>query len=229
MFPFYMGINETKYAWMDEGWATVGEWLISPMIDSSIVDDYGVSTYENFAGKETDVPITTLSTQQTGVAYYLNSYPKPAFGYLFLKDMLGEALFTKALHYYIRQWSGKHPMPYDFFNCINVGSGRNLNWFWRRWFFENGVPDLAISRISHRGSRYDITITSKGSKPVPIYLTVYFEDGTTQKIHRTIEVWEKANSTATVSFEAKMKVQKLTLGDPHVPDIDQSDNEYLLK
>ena len=22
MFPFYMGINETKYGWMDEGWAT---------------------------------------------------------------------------------------------------------------------------------------------------------------------------------------------------------------
>ena len=30
MFPFYMGINETKYAWMDEGWATIGEWIISP-------------------------------------------------------------------------------------------------------------------------------------------------------------------------------------------------------
>ncbi|MFC7669168.1 hypothetical protein ACFQT0_18770 [Hymenobacter humi] len=30
MFPFYMGINETKYGWMDEGWATIGEWLISP-------------------------------------------------------------------------------------------------------------------------------------------------------------------------------------------------------
>jgi len=24
-FPFYMGINETQYAWMDEGWATIGE------------------------------------------------------------------------------------------------------------------------------------------------------------------------------------------------------------
>ena len=33
MFPFYLGTNETKYAWMDEGWATIGEWLISPLID----------------------------------------------------------------------------------------------------------------------------------------------------------------------------------------------------
>jgi len=27
-FPFYMGINETKYAWMDEGWASFGDYLI---------------------------------------------------------------------------------------------------------------------------------------------------------------------------------------------------------
>ena len=38
MFPFYMGINETKYGWMDEGWATIGEWVISPMIDPKITD-----------------------------------------------------------------------------------------------------------------------------------------------------------------------------------------------
>jgi hypothetical protein len=27
-FPFYMGINETRYAYMDEGWATMLEYLI---------------------------------------------------------------------------------------------------------------------------------------------------------------------------------------------------------
>ena len=27
-FPFYMGINETRYAYMDEGWATTFEYLI---------------------------------------------------------------------------------------------------------------------------------------------------------------------------------------------------------
>jgi len=27
-FPFYMGINETKYAWMNEGWAVLGDFFI---------------------------------------------------------------------------------------------------------------------------------------------------------------------------------------------------------
>jgi hypothetical protein len=50
MFPFYLGINETKYAWMDEGWATIGEWLISPLIDSTIADEYGMYSYNADAG-----------------------------------------------------------------------------------------------------------------------------------------------------------------------------------
>src|SRR5690348_12958316 len=110
MFPFYMGINETKYGWMDEGWATIGEWAISPMIDSTIKDDYGMTAYNSYANYDFDMPITTLSTQESGNNYYLNSYPKPAMGYLYVMDYLGDVLFTKALHYYIEQWHGKHPM-----------------------------------------------------------------------------------------------------------------------
>src|SRR6185312_15544342 len=77
-FPFYMGVNETKHAWMDEGWATIGEWIISPLIDSAIVDGYGVEPYARGAGREDDLPVITPSTQETGNDYFLNSYPKPA-------------------------------------------------------------------------------------------------------------------------------------------------------
>ena len=59
-------------------------------------------------------------------SYFLNSYPKPGMGYLYVKDMLGDELFTKALHYYIQQWHGKHPMPLDFFNCMNDRQRKKL-------------------------------------------------------------------------------------------------------
>ena len=66
MFPFYMGINETKYGWMDEGWATIGEWLMSPLIDPTVADKFGVPQYEAIGGKEDDQPIMTLTTQLGG-------------------------------------------------------------------------------------------------------------------------------------------------------------------
>lgn len=227
MFPFYLGINETKYAWMDEGWATIGEWLISPMIDSTIVDEYGVMPYASSAGRETDLPIITLSTEQNR-AYFTNSYPKPAMGYLYVKDMLGDELFNKALHHYIGQWQGKHPMPNDFFYSMNEGAGKDLNWFWKKWFFDDGIPDLAISKVNKKGTAYFVVVISKGSKPVPVDLTVHYADGTTSKLHRSIAVWEKGSSV-TIPFTATKPVQKIVLGDPHTPESEPTDNTYHMK
>lgn len=225
MFPFYMGINETERAWMDEGWATIGEWLISPMIDSSIVDLYGVSAVSASAGDEYDLPIVTPSTELNR-GYFTNSYPKPAMGYLYIKDLLGDALFTKALHRYIENWHGKHPMPNDFFYSMNEGAGRNLNWFWEKWFFETGYPDLAISSVLKKGKGYSVKVISIGNKPVPVDLTVYYSDGTIEKIHRNIGVWEKGNTALTIEIKAGKKVDRIHLGGAHVPDADPRNNDW---
>jgi hypothetical protein len=229
MFPFYMGVNETKYGWMDEGWATIGEWLLSPMIDSTIEPDYyGMEETDSAANYDYDIPITTLSTQQNDISYFLNSYPKPAMGYLYVKDMLGDELFTKALHYYIQQWHGKHPIPLDFFNCMNTGSGKNLNWFWRKWFYETGVPDLAISNVKQSGKQVTVTITMKGTKPVPVHLTVYYKDGTQQSLHQSIAVWENSNTT-TLNFSANTSIQQIVLGDVHDADANGNNNVWKMK
>jgi Peptidase family M1 domain len=225
MFPFYMGINETKYGWMDEGWATIAEWLISPMIDSSIVDKYGITAVEMSAGTETDMPVTTLTTQQFGLSLFINSYPKPAMGYLFIKDMLGDDLFYKALHNYIRNWNGKHPGPYDFFYSMNQGCGKNLNWFWKRWFFDSGVPDLAIAKVTGK----EITIRSVGTKPVPVDLTIVYTDNSTEKIHRSIAVWEKGNTTVQLRAASLKKIKTINLGSTYTPDVNKKDNVYEVK
>ncbi len=229
MFPFYMGTNETKYGWMDEGWATLGEWLISSIIDSSIQDEYGMKPYEKAAGKEIDLPIITPTTQLFNEAMFLNSYPKPALGYLFVKDFLGDSLFNKALHYYISQWQGKHPMPYDFFNCINFASGKNLNWFWKKWFFDSGFPDLAISKVTHKANQFTVQITSRGNKPVPVDLAILYADGTKEMIHRNISTWQTGNKVMTLNFRAKSVIKTLELGSLYVPDVNKKDNTYLHK
>ena len=229
MFPFYLGTNETKYSWMDEGWATIGEWLLCSIIDPKLDDNYGVARYAQFAATENDLPIVTLSTQQNGLPFFLNSYPKPGLGYLYVKDMLGDELFTKALHTYIRNWNGKHPMPYDFFNSMNAGAGRNLNWFWQRWFFDGGYPDLAITSVNKTSTGYDLTIQAKGTKPVPVDLTLTFADNTTQKIHRSIAVWETGANSVTVPVATKQPLKRVTLGSTLVPDSYPKDNMWEAK
>jgi len=229
MFPFYMGTNETKYGWMDEGWATIAEWIISPMINSKIVDEYGMEGYDQSAGTEEDLPIITLTPSLSGASVFTDSYPKPAMGYLYVKDMLGDALFTKALHYYIQEWHGKHPMPYDFFNCMNTGSGQNLDWFWKAWFFDNGVPDLAISNVDNQQNNYTVTITSIGTKPVPVDLTLYYTSGETKLIHQSIACWQNGARTYALKFSDSKPITKMVLGTTYDADVDKSNNVWVMK
>lgn len=229
MFPFYMGINETKYGWMDEGWATIGEWLISPMIDPTIIDEYGVGATGTSSGGKDDSPIVTLTTELKGSGSFTNSYPKPGMGYLFIKDYLGDELFTKALHHYITLWNGKHPMPYDFFYSMNAGAGKNMDWFWKRWFFEGGVTDMAIKSVAPAANgHYQIVIENKSNKPLPIDLTITFADGSTTKQHYTIAVWETENKTFTAVVPTKQKIAKVVMGSAHVPDKNKSDNTFIV-
>ncbi|RZK21119.1 MAG: peptidase [Pedobacter sp.] len=226
MFPFYMGINETKYGWMDEGWATIGEWLISPMIDSTIVDEYGVQPTASSSGGKDDTPIMTLTPDLKGSGSFTNSYPKPGLAYLYVKDYLGEELFTKALHNYIRNWNGKHPMPYDFFNSMNEGSGKNLNWFWKTWFFEGDVLDLAIKSAQKNANGYTITVENKGIKALPIDLTLTYNDGSKETNHSSIGVWEKGAKQVEIKINTTKKLEKVVMGSSHVPDKVKSDNIF---
>jgi hypothetical protein len=224
MFPFYMGTNETKHAWMDEGWATIGEWEIGPMIEPKMVDTYGVEPTASTSGRKDDTPITTLTTELKGAGTFTNSYPKPAMGYLFVKDYLGEALFTKALHHYIRSWNGKHPMPHDFFNSMNEGSGKNMNWFWKRWFYEEGVTDLGITGATKTAAGYEISIENKSKKPLPIDLNLTYEDGSRETIHHNIGVWESGAPIVKVAVPTTKKLKRILLGGAHTPDKNKSDN-----
>jgi aminopeptidase N len=143
-----------------------------------------------------------------------------------VRDLLGDSLFTQALHHYIKLWHGKHPMPYDFFNCMNTGSGVNLNWFWKKWFFDNGKPDQAISSVDINKNQYKITITNIGIKPVPIDLTIFYSDGTTQQIHKSVACWKDGNKTVILHLAAKTIVNKLVLGNGYDADINKDDNVW---
>ncbi len=120
-------------------------------------------------------------------------------------------------------------MPYDFFNCMNTGSGKNLNWFWKRWFFDSGVPDLAIDKVKKRGKKYEVTILSKGTKSVPVDLTIILDDNSSFKVHKSIEVWEKGNTSETISFRTDKDVLRMTLGSTYAADVNKEDNQWEAK
>jgi hypothetical protein len=228
-FPFYMGINETRYGFMDEGWATTFEYLMNvPKLGreraTTFFQQFRVSGWINDPSPLEDLPIITPGDMLKNVAYGNNAYGKPALGYLALKDMLGDAAFRTALHGFIDRWHGKHPIPWDFFNSVNDITGRNLNWFWNNWYFSNNYIDLAVRGVTKSAGGYSVALENIGGMAAPVDLLVRYTDGTTGAIHQTPAIWEANQKRATVPITTRKVVQSVQLEGGIWMDADTTNN-----
>ncbi len=225
-FPFYIGINEEKYGWMDEGMAvflpynfeiTEGEY--NPKIRS-------INFYERYAGMEMEMPMIVPTYLLTDLSERIAIYTRPGIAYDILYDALGKELFDECLHEYMKRWKGKHPLPYDFFFTFNEVSGKDLSWYWKPWFFERGYPDLAIKNASFRNGILEVTIEKVGIIPTPVELTIANEDNSIIKINETAVIWEDNQNTAVIKREISVKPVSVTLGSNTIPDSDRSNNHF---
>lgn len=225
-FPFFMGTNEKKYGWMDEGMAVFLPFNFQETEGGSNPRINNVSAYERFAGNEMEMPMMIPTNLIRGWTLRVNIYTRPALAYDFLDDMLGRELFLKCMHEYVNRWNGKHPIPFDFFFTFNEVSGRDLSWFWKPWFFENGFPDLAIKDAYYNNGNIEVVVEKKGNIPTPVSLTVVCEDNSLVELYETAAIWEKGNKTAVVKGEIKSKPVSITLGTNKIPDSDRSNNYF---
>ncbi|MDP5199492.1 M1 family metallopeptidase [Flavobacterium sp. DG2-3] len=213
-FPFYMGINETRYAFMDEGWATTFEYLIGiaehgKEAADKFYQNFRVKGYINDRSTEEDQPIITMSTQVSGAGYGNNSYGKASLSYLALKDMLGDEVFKKALHDYMDIWNGKHPIPWDYFNAFNTSTGKNLNWFFNNWFFTNNYLDIAVKDYS--ADKKVITVENIGGFAIPFDVVITYADKSKATVHQTPAIWEKNQKIARIILKSAKKIEKIEL------------------
>lgn len=215
-FPFYMGINETRYAFMDEGWATTLEYLIGiaehgKEAADKFYKEFRVEHYTTDKSTEEDQPIISMSTQVSDAGYGNNSYGKASLSYLALKDMLGDDQFKKSLHFYMDTWNGKHPIPWDFFNCMNSSSGKNLNWFFDNWFFTNNHIDLAIEKMETSGVKRTVSIKNDGGFAIPFDVAVVYSDDSKETLHQSPVIWEMNQRNCTIVLNSVKKIKSVTL------------------
>lgn len=230
-FPFYMGTNESRYAFMDEGWATTFEYLIGIAEHNkeeadSFYKAFRVRRWIQDPSQEEQVPIITPANIERGMAYGSNAYGKPSLAYLALKDMLGDQVFKKCLHTYMNWWHGKHPIPWDFFYSFNTASGQNLNWFWNSWFFSHGYDDLAVGKVNKVRDGYLLTVKNIGGFVIPFDIKINYADGTIEDIHKTPMVWKEDQKQTHILIRTKKKISSLSIDNGIWMDADESNNTW---
>ncbi len=230
--PFYMGINETRYGFMDEGWATTLEYLVGSAdvgteAASKLFKQFRVDPWINDISDNEQIPVVTPGDALSGTnGFGNNEYGKAALGYLAMKDLLGDDMFKKCLQAYMDRWHGKHPTPWDFFYTFNDVNGKSLNWFWNNWFFSTYYIDLALSNVKQSGNNYTLTIKNIGGMAAPVDVIATYDDGTSETFHQTPAIWMNDQKQATVNINTKKKIKSLTLDGGIWMDADMSNNTW---
>jgi hypothetical protein len=223
-----MGINERKYAWMDEGWAS---WLSYGIADN-LAPDYNYfsrvsSSFENMSGKEKEVPLMFLSYQiKDYQSYRSHSYTKPALAYAYLRNAIGDSIFKSALYSFIDRWHNKHPGPYDFFNTFENISGQDLDWFFIPWFFSRAYADIGIKKVTFDNK---VVVENNGGLPLPIYLSCTYLDDTQETFYRNASVWKNGDRGIIFQLNKNKKPIRITVGNDIVPDVIKENNEIMIE
>jgi hypothetical protein len=222
-FPFFMGTNERKYAWMDEGWAAglpIG--FMDKLFPEQKYLERFVSRFEGINGKEREMTLMTLSYSLGSYdGYRVHAYVRPALAYHFLRDALGDSVFRACLHEYIDRWNGKHPSPYDFFTTFVNVSGAPLLWYFKPWFFDRAVADQAIKKITMDNK---IVIENYGGLPLPVTLVCEYQDGTTETFRESTAVWAYGDPAIVIQADPDKKIASVVLGTERIPDVNRSNN-----
>ncbi|MVN75292.1 M1 family peptidase [Hymenobacter sp. HMF4947] len=232
-FPFYMGINESRYAFMDEGWATTFELLIGRVENGPAAADdfyrkFRVNRWIHDPNTAEDLPTITPSSELRA-GYGNNSYGKASLSYLALKDMLGDDLFKKCLHEYMNRWHGKHPIPWDYFNSMSSAAGQDLSWFFQNWFFTNGYIDLALAKADKTAQGTVITLKNVGGFAVPVDLKVAYADGSSETLHRSPELWRANQQQASITLPPGKAVRAVSFDHGLFMDADTSNDRLTVQ
>lgn len=230
-FPFYMGINEHRYGFMDEGWTTAFEYMIATAdmgktAAASFFKQFRVAGWAMNPGDETQIPIITPVNILSGQAMGHNEYGKPALAYLGLKDMLGDDVFKKALHGFMDRWHGKHPIPWDMFNSFSDLSGKNLDWYFGNWFMSTNYMDIAVDKLTESSGGYTLSIKNIGGYPVPADVIIEYSDASKDTLHQTAGIWEKDPQMTTINIITSKKISSLKLDGGIWMDADVTNNTW---
>jgi hypothetical protein len=227
--PMIDGSNERRYGWLDEGITEFNEnqakGAFFPGSNANLPDQNNYLRVAR-AGGEGEM-MRWSDFQYTSTAYLVATYLKPASLLVALRGVLGEETFNRAYREFIRRWAYKHPYPWDLWNTFNSVSGRNLDWFWRSWYFETWTLDQAVESVASGAGGTTITVRDVGMVPMPVRLAITLANGEVLRREIPVDVWLAGARTATINVPAGQAVTRVEI-DPEMvfPDVDRSNNVW---
>jgi hypothetical protein len=231
--PMQLATNERRYAWMDEGTADFNTVQAVQAFKKDYPELKGKSAINNvkrylrIAGTDRENPIMRWSQYYYLRGYEVASYFKPASILMALRGVLGNEMFMKAYQTYMKRWQFKHPYTWDFFKTFEDVTGRNLDWFWRSWYYTTWTLDQAVGNVQKTDKATKIMIKDLGNIPMPAPVEITLANGKTLTKKIDVKTWLHGAVKTTLTVHSKADVTKVVIDpDHHFPDVDRSNNVW---
>ncbi|MFV0248610.1 MAG: M1 family metallopeptidase [Tenacibaculum sp.] len=200
-FQFLLATNESKYAWMDEGFTS---YITSRAIDEVFGDGQGnphkksYDYYKFIVSKNIEEPLTTHADRfNTNAAYGMASYSKGSIFLSQLEYLIGKDNVDKSLKKYFDNFSFKHPTPNDFKRTAEKISGIHLGWYLNEWTQTTHTIDYGIKSLSAT----EIVVERIGEMPMPIDIEVTYSDGTKEMFYIPLQMMRGEKPTTATLLE----------------------------
>ena len=254
-YQFVLATNESRYAWMDEGFTSFASAEVMNHLSAKGLlpgaeaeANPHIETLAGLAAFTNRGPAEALSIHadhfQTNSAYGVGSYVKgQAFLYQ-LRSIIGTEAFNRGMLRYYNTWKFRHPDPADFIRIMEKESGQVLDWYLEYMMNTIHQVDYAVDSVYRSSGRQsEIIIERVGNMPVPIEVVVMSKSG--RRLHYLIPIdlqrghapvsnktvlsdWPWVNPTYTIQVPIAFEDISRAEVDPeyHYSEADKSNNIY---
>ncbi|MBV4356989.1 M1 family metallopeptidase [Pinibacter aurantiacus] len=196
-YQMMMGTNESLYPWMDEGFTSWAETVVSQYYEEQTTGNGAATKNELAANTVTqnihkdayagyfalvksgrEEPLTTHADHfESNFGYSIASYSK---GEVFMEQLgyiVGAQVRDKILLNYYNDWHFKHPNVNDFIRVAEKTSGMKLDWYKEYWVNTTKTIDYGIDSLWEENGKTKIRLSRIGKVPMPIDLQLTFKNG----------------------------------------------------
>lgn len=252
-FQHILGTNESKYAWMDEGFTKFMEMYVTSRLfpkDKTFEQliSQNKASLKKLQDYNLEEPLTTHADHfNTNYAYSVGSYIKGSIFLSQLIHILGSMKeLENVLQIYFDKWKFKHPKDEDFIRLVEKKYGYVMDWYLTDWVRTTKKIDYAVDSVysAKKSNQTSITLRRIEQMPMAQKLVVETKDGKKNEYFIPLELmrgthshrketvlkdWHWAKPTYTENIDIPLKnISKIYLDNKWVMDVDSKNDTLKL-
>lgn len=214
LFHQWFGDVVTTESWsntpLNESFATYGEYLWNEYKYGKLYADNKLyENYQNYIqeAEHKNVDLIRFHYDQREDMFDRHSYDKGGFLLHYLRDIVGDAAFFKAVELYLKTNQFKAVEIHQLRLAFEEVTGKDMNWFFNQWFLNAGHPKLNIE-YSYKTDSVFVKVKQEHSIDKGLVYTLPFQ----------IDVWH-GNEAKSYAVELTKKEQTFAFSASTKPDL----------